>query len=435
MGFWSGKYVAVAVGGGIAAYKTLELLRLLREEGARLVVIATAAALHFVTPLTLQALSGHVVRSDLFTPNEADGMDHIRLAQEVDLLIVAPATADLMARMVGGHGDDLLTALLLARTGPVLLAPAMNSAMWAHPATQRNVVQLQADGITLVGPEYGPLACGDQGQGRMAEVAHLMECGRRLLSPKPWQGRHLLMTAGPTQEDLDPVRYLSNRSSGRMGWAICTAALRAGARVTLIHGPVAMPAPWGAEAIAVQSAQHMYEATVAAWEQWTLHPPLLTVAILTAAVADFRPTTRQESKIKKEATASHALTSLSLTPNPDILESLATRAKAMAQSNRSPPLVVGFAAETGTGSDPEAIHTLAREKRARKGCDLLVVNDVSAPGCGFGSPTNRVTLLHRSGHEEAWPLLDKEEVGERLLHYLHNLCTGRDASPPSDDFS
>ncbi|MEO5363558.1 MAG: bifunctional phosphopantothenoylcysteine decarboxylase/phosphopantothenate--cysteine ligase CoaBC, partial [Magnetococcus sp. DMHC-8] len=315
MGFWSDKYVAVAIGGGIAAYKTLELLRLLREEGARVVVIATAAALHFVTPLTLQALSGHVVRSELFTPSEADGMDHVRLAREVDLLIVAPATADLLARMAGGHGDDLLTTLLLARTGPVLLAPAMNAAMWAHPATQRNVAQLHADGVALVGPVYGPLACGEQGQGRMAEAVQVVEAGRRLLSPKPWRGRHLLITAGPTREELDPVRYLSNHSSGRMGWAICHAALRAGASVTLIHGPVALPVPDGAQAVAVQSAREMYEATLQAWEAAIGQAGGLAAAILTAAVADFRPVTRQATKIKKGA-VSQAPVQLTLTPNP-----------------------------------------------------------------------------------------------------------------------
>ncbi|MEO5355088.1 MAG: bifunctional phosphopantothenoylcysteine decarboxylase/phosphopantothenate--cysteine ligase CoaBC, partial [Magnetococcus sp. XQGC-1] len=418
VGFWSDKYVGVAMGGGIAAYKTLELLRLLREEGARMVAIATASALHFVTPLTIQALSGHVVQSDLFAPNEADGMDHIRLAQELSLLIVAPATADILARMAGGHGNDLLTTLLLARRGPVLLAPAMNTAMWSHPATQRNVSQLQADGIAFVGPEYGPLACGDQGQGRMAEPAQILEFGRRLLSPKSWRGRHLLLTAGPTQEDLDPVRYLSNRSSGRMGWAICNAALRAGAEVTLIHGPVAMPLPWGAEGIAVQTAQQMHDAVLQCWEERAGDPSRLSAAILTAAVADFRPTTRYMTKIKKDPT-NHAPTRLTLTENPDILATLAVRAQQMRQSGKTPPLVVGFAAETGDAThSEESLRTLSREKLARKGCDLLVANDILAPGCGFGTPTNRVTLLHRSGHEEAWPLLDKEEVGERLLNHL-----------------
>ena len=423
MGFWSDKYVAVAIGGGIAAYKTLELLRLLRDEGARVVVLATAAALQFVTPLTLQALSGQAVRSELFTPSEADGMDHIRLAREVDWLVVAPATADILARMAGGHGDDLLTTVLLARQGPVMLAPAMNPAMWAHPATQRNVAQLQADGLAFVGPEYGPVACGDQGQGRMAEPAHILEWGRRQLSPKPWLGRHILITAGPTQEDLDPVRYLSNRSSGRMGWAVCQAALRAGAEVTLIHGPVALPVPRGANAIAVQSAQQMYDAAHQVWEQQASHNTPLSAAILTAAVADFRPATRQTTKIKKEGTTSAVVAPLTLTQNPDILASLVKRAGERRQNGQPCPLVVGFAAETAATADADTtVLALAREKLWRKQCDLLVVNNVLAPGCGFGSLTNQVTLLHRSGHQEAWPLLSKEEVGERLLHHLATLA-------------
>ncbi|MEO5339416.1 MAG: bifunctional phosphopantothenoylcysteine decarboxylase/phosphopantothenate--cysteine ligase CoaBC [Magnetococcus sp. MYC-9] len=425
MGFWSDKYVAVAIGGGIAAYKTLELLRLLREEGAHVVVITTAAALHFVTPLTLQALSGHLVRSDLFTPNESDGMDHIRLAQEAALLIVAPATADILARMAGGHGDDLLTTALLARRGPVLLAPAMNSAMWEHPATQRNVRQLREDGIDLVGPETGHLACGDHGQGRMSEAATILEAGRRLLSPKPWQGRRVLITAGPTQEELDPVRYLSNRSSGRMGWAICHAALRAGARVTLVHGPVALPPPWGAETVAVLSAQQMHEAVLQLWEGWEADASPLAAAILTAAVADFRPATRQTTKIKKNGATAETLTRLTLTQNPDILATLAARAGYLAEQNQPAPLIVGFAAETsGSEASEAALRAMAQAKLASKGCDLLLVNDVLAPGCGFGSLTNRVTLLHRSGNVQTWPLLDKEQVGERLMDYLNALLEG-----------
>ena len=418
MNFWSEKYVAVAIGGGIAAYKTLELLRLLRESGARVVVVATAAALRFVTPLTLQALSGNTVLSDLFTPNDADGMDHIRVAQDADLLIIAPATADIMARMAGGHGGDLLTTLLLARKKPVLLAPSMNGAMWEHPATQRNVNQLRADGITFTGPEFGPLACGDNGQGRMAQAAQIFEMGRRILSAKPLQGRRILITAGPTQEELDPVRYISNHSSGKMGWAVCNAALRAGAKVTLIHGPVALPIPWGADSVAVQSAQQMYDATLHAWDHaCNLEQAPFDCAILTAAVADFRPTDRQLQKIKKNSTE----TRLSLTTNPDILATLSLRAKAAQSPAKQQPVVVGFAAET----DPTLCKgaTGAREKLARKGCDLMVVNNVLAPDCGFGSETNRVTLLYRSGHEESWPLLHKKEVGEKLLTCIANLLT------------
>lgn len=436
MSFWLEKYVVVAIGGSIAAYKTLELLRLLRDLGARVVVVATSSALRFVTPLTLQALSGHEVLSDLFTPSDPDGMDHIRMAQRADLLIVAPATADIMARMAGGHGDSLLTAMVLARQGPILLAPAMNGAMWAHPATQRNLSQMKQDGISFCGPEFGPLVCGDSGQGRMADVSHILEMGRRLLFHKRLHGKRLLVTAGPTREMLDPVRYLSNRSSGKMGWAVCNAALRAGAHVTLIHGPVASPLPWGVEAVAVCSAQQMYDATL---RQWDGASPPFDGAILTAAVADFRPERRSDEKIKKN----RGEYTLSLCLNPDILAALSHRAKEARERGVAWPVIVGFAAETharkaadetdapddaGADEHKEYIMTndivaRAREKLVRKGCDLLVVNDILAPQCGFGSDTNQVTLLHRSGQEEPWPLLSKEEVGERLLARFSDLMT------------
>ncbi|MBF0183962.1 MAG: bifunctional phosphopantothenoylcysteine decarboxylase/phosphopantothenate--cysteine ligase CoaBC [Magnetococcales bacterium] len=416
MGFWGNKSVVVALGGGIAAYKTLELIRLLREQGAMIHPVATTSALQFVTPLTLQALAGHPVYQDLFSPLAADAMDHIRLAQQADLLIIAPATANRLAKMATGMADDLLSAMVLARRKPILLAPAMNMAMWQHPATQRNVLQLQADGLHLVGPESGALACGDHGVGRMAEATQIVEAARRLLSPQTWLGERLLITAGPTREDLDPVRYLSNRSSGRMGWAIATAALRAGAAVTLIHGPVAMAPPWGAEAVAVESAQEMYEAALHHWDQWTRSGEPLSAAILTAAVADYRPASRKTSKIKKEANSG---LQLNLAQNPDILAALSARAADLAQNNRRRPLVVGFAAETGAGvAAEETLLATAKEKLLRKGCDLLLLNDVLATGCGFGSPTNQVTLLHRSGQHEVWPLLDKEEIGERLMQRL-----------------
>lgn len=420
MKFWSKKYIAVAIGGGISAYKTLELLRLFREAGARIAVIATSGALRFVTPLTLQALSGSEVRSDLFMPNDPDGMDHIRLAREVDLLVVAPTTADILARMAGGHANDLLTTLLLARKGPVLLAPAMNSDMWTHPATQRNVAQLQEDGIAFTGPETGPLACGDTGQGRMSEATQILEAGRRLLSEKPLQGCRLLITAGPTQEELDPVRYISNHSSGKMGWAVCHAALRAGAKVTLIHGPVPQPTPWGAECIAVQSAQQMYEATLQTWDGGT---PPFDGAVLTAAVSDFRPADRQTEKIKKSSSE----TVLTLTANPDILATLALRVSKAKHSQRPPPLIIGFAAET----NPKLCsgRTGAWEKLIRKGCDLLVINNVLTPHCGFGSDTNQVTLLDRSGHEENWPLLHKSDVGKRLITWITHKLHPESRSP------
>ena len=418
VGFWSGKYIVVAIGGGIAAYKTLTLLRLLREAQARVVVVVTESALQFVTPLTLQTLSGNPVYQNLFTPNDANGMDHIRLAQEADLLIIAPTTANILARLAGGHADDLLTTLFLARRGPVLLAPAMNVAMWEHPATQRNATQLHADGVAFVGPESGILACGDVGPGRMAEAEDILEAGRRLLSPQTLQGRHLLVTAGPTQEELDPVRYISNHSSGKMGWAVCNAALRAGAKVTLIHGPVSLPLPYGIHAIAVQSAQHMYEAVLQTWDNTAFD-----AAILTAAVADFRPSERHSTKIKK----SSSLPVLTLTANPDILATLGLRATEAENSGRVRPILMGFAAETSQALCQGA--TGARQKLLRKGCDILVANNVLAADCGFGKETNRVTLLHRSGHEEAWPLLSKEAVGERLLTHIADLLLAQPTPP------
>lgn len=409
MGLWSGKRLVIGISGGIAAYKTLELLRLLRQEGAELTTVMTRAATRFITPLSVQALSGGLVHRELFSLTQEREMGHIRLARDADLVLVAPATADLMARMATGQADDLLAALLLARRGPVLLAPAMNTAMWEHPATRRNVAQLRQDGIALVGPGRGALACGEEGEGRMAEPGEILEAALRLLTPRPLAGRRVLISAGPTREELDPVRYLSNHSSGRMGWALANAALRAGAEVVLVHGPVALPPPLGATCVAVTSAQEMHAACREAW-------PTCDAAILSAAVADYRPVARQESKIKKERVGETPV--LELVANPDILAGLA----AQVASPERHRVVVGFAAETG--GDLEQ----ARAKLRRKGCHLLVMNDVTEPGSGFGTATNRVTLLHRDGREEAWPLLSKDEVGRRLMEVLARMLDESD--PP-----
>ena len=423
MGFWTDKSVVVAIGGGIAAYKTLELIRLLREAGAAVSVVVTKSALRFVTSVTLRALASGVVHSDLYDDaesgiGEAGGMEHIRLAREAALVLIAPATAGLLAKMAAGHADDLLSTLLLARKGPVLAAPAMNSAMWEHPATQRNMAQLRADGIRFAGPEQGPLACGGSGPGRMMEPLDLLETARRLLTPKPLVGRRLVITAGPTREEVDPVRYLSNYSSGKMGWAVAAAALRAGAHVTLVHGPVALPSPLGADMVPVRSAQEMYDATLAAWdgggEREQALPPC-NGAILTAAVADFRPVSRAVGKIKKSDNGD--CLNLVLEATPDTLATLSARVRKMRavaptgqMNNRR--VVVGFAAETGLAQQR------GREKLARKGCDLLVVNDVLEFGSGFGSEDNRVTLLFADGREESWPLLQKKTVGERLVQVV-----------------
>ncbi|MBF0628193.1 MAG: bifunctional phosphopantothenoylcysteine decarboxylase/phosphopantothenate--cysteine ligase CoaBC [Magnetococcales bacterium] len=402
MNFWHGKQIIIGLGGGIAAYKTLEVIRRLREAGATIIPVPTVAALQFVTPLTLQALCGAPVRDALFSPLEPDGMDHIRLARQADLVIIAPATADLLARMAQGQADDLLTTLLLARHGPVLVAPAMNPAMWDHPATRRNVTILQEDGLLFTGPETGSMACGETGSGRMAEPATILEAARRALTPKILQGRRILITAGPTREELDPVRFISNHSSGKMGWEVALAALRAGAQVELIHGPVALPPPLGATTHAVDSACAMLAATLNCW----LDQPGCDAAILTAAVADYRPATRQTDKIKKGDVAREL--TLELTPNPDILAMLSAWSGVRTRNGQQ-RVIVGFAAETGNAL------VRGREKLARKGCDLLAINDVSAPGCGFGADTNAVTLIGRDGRTADWPLLPKEQVAERLI--------------------
>lgn len=396
MEFWQGKRVVVGIGGGIAACKSLELLRRLHTGGARLEVVLTAAGLRFVTPLAAQALSGGPVHHDLFDLEQERQMGHIRLAREAELVVVAPATADLMAKLAGGHADDLLTALLLARRGPVLLAPAMNSAMWSHPATRRNLAQLRADGLHLVGPESGPLACGETGVGRLAEVEEILETARRLLTPTPLAGHRILVTAGPTREELDPVRYLGNHSSGRMGFAVALAALRAGARVTLIHGPVEVSLPPGADAVAVTSAAQMQQAVLEHW-------PHCRAGVFAAAVADYHPRQRHPLKTKKGSQGESWL--LELEQTADILAQVVAR--------RQPgQVVLGFAAETG-----DAV-AKGREKLARKGCDLLAVNDVSEAGSGFQVATNRLTLLDREGGLEEWPLMSKEAAGERLVAAL-----------------
>ncbi|MBF0425492.1 MAG: bifunctional phosphopantothenoylcysteine decarboxylase/phosphopantothenate--cysteine ligase CoaBC [Magnetococcales bacterium] len=405
LGFWAQRHVVLGIGGGIAAYKALELIRRLRDAEAVVTVVVTAAALEFVTRVTLQTLSGNMVHDALFNLDQERTLDHIRLAKTGDILVVAPATADLLARMAAGMGNDLLSTVFLARRGPVLVAPAMNTAMWEHPATQRNCNTLRADGVHIVGPGSGPLACGDEGPGRLVDVDLLLEAMVRTLTPKPLAGRTILVTAGPTREELDPVRFLSNNSSGKMGWAVANAALRAGAEVILVHGPVAMAPPWGAQAIPVTSAREMEAAARKAW-------PACQVAILTAAVGDYRPERRVPMKIKKHV-GDPALT-LTLVQNPDILVGLVA-------ARQPGQMVIGFAAETG----PEAI-ALGREKLVRKQCDWLVVNDVLEHGSGFGVDTNRVTLLTPNGGEECWPLLDKEVVAERLIarvarHLQHDI--------------
>jgi len=394
LNFWYEKKIVLVVCGGIAAYRTLDLIRTLKKSGAKVTVVATRSALEFVTKLSLQALSGGPVHSDLMDPIQSDGMDHIHLTQGADILIVAPATANILAKMVSGLADDLASTMILAHDGPTLVAPAMNVRMWKHPATGRNVEQLKKDGVHFVGPSKGSLACGEDGEGRLAPILDIVETAQKLFTPKTLNGRRLLITAGPTHEALDPVRFIANQSTGKMGWSVCQAALRAGAEVILVHGPVAMEPPTGTEAHSVISAQEMFDTSLAIWEKGECDG-----AILTAAVGDYRPLTPQTDKIKKAQDSSEL--TLTLTTNPDILATLAKKGAGK--------VVVGFGAETGNAL------VRGREKMARKGCDLLVINDLLESGSGFGGDTNRVTLLDRNGNEEPWPLLSKDAVGEKLI--------------------
>ena len=384
----------LVVGGGIAAYKTLELIRRLREREIGVRPILTRGGREFVTPLSLASLAGDKVYEELFSLTDEAEMGHIRLSREADLVVVAPATADLMAKMAGGHADDLATTALLATDKPVLIAPAMNPMMWDHPATRRNLARLREDGIGVVGPEGGDMACGEVGTGRMAEPAAILDAVLARLAPPPGplSGRRAVVTSGPTHEPLDPVRFLANRSSGRQGHAIADALARAGAEVTLVTGPVALPPPPGVRVVAVESARDMAEAVDAALPA--------DIAVCAAAVADWRPAEARDAKLKKPDDGTTP--TLALTANPDILKTLAR------PGPRRPRLVVGFAAET------EAVERHARAKLAKKGCDWLLANDVSPSTGTFGGARNRVVLFTRDGGAEPWPELAKTELAERL---------------------
>jgi phosphopantothenoylcysteine decarboxylase/phosphopantothenate--cysteine ligase len=390
--------VLLIIGGGIAAYKSLDLIRRLKERGVAVRCILTRAATEFVTPLAAGALAGGHVFTDLFDPKSEFDVGHIRLARDTDLVVVAPATADLMAKMAGGHADDLATAVLLATKAKILLAPAMNTAMWANTATQRNLKQLVADGVALVGPNEGEMAeAGERGRGRMAEPTEIAEAALRLAKPhaQPLAGKRVLITSGPTHEPIDPVRYIANRSSGKQGHAIAAAAAAAGADVTLVSGPVTIPDPAGVNVIHVESARDMLKAVENALP--------VDVAIFAAAVADWRVANAGEQKIKKKPGA--ATPELTLTENPDILSTIAHR-----KSGR-PALVIGFAAET------ENVVANARDKLARKGCDWILANDVSPSTGIMGGDTNTIQLVRASG-VEAWPPQSKEAVATTLTERI-----------------
>jgi len=390
----AGSSLLLIIAGGIAAYKSLDLIRRLRERGARLRVVLTRAGAQFVTPLSVGALTGEAPFTDLFDQRSEMDVGHIRLARECDAIIVAPATADLIAKAANGFADDLASAVLLATGAPVLLAPAMNPHMWANPATQRNVERLRADGYRLVGPETGEMAeAGEAGLGRMAEVPRIITALEEMLAPPAHSlaGRHVIVTSGPTREPIDPVRYIANRSSGKQGHAIAAAAARAGARVTLVTGPVQIPDPDGVDVVHVESARDMLAAVEAALPA--------DIGIFAAAVADWRMPEARPQKIKKTGPAQEM--SLDLVQNPDILT-------LVARGHKRPALVIGFAAET------ENVVVHATQKRKAKGCDWIVANDVSAATGVMGGDRNRVHLVTGEGVED-WPEMSKEEVAQRLI--------------------
>jgi phosphopantothenoylcysteine decarboxylase / phosphopantothenate---cysteine ligase len=390
------KRVLLIIGGGIAAYKSLDLIRRLKERGIAVRCILTKAAEQFVTPLSASALVGERTFTDLFDLAGEFDVGHIRLARETDLIVVAPATADLMAKMAGGHADDLATAVLLATTAKIVLAPAMNPRMWSNKSTQRNLAQLIADGVALVGPNEGEMAeANERGLGRMAEPLEIAAAVEKLLSAetsKSLQGQRVLVTSGPTHEPIDPVRYIANRSSGKQGHAIAAAAAAAGADVTLVSGPVNVPDPPGVKVVKVETAREMLQAVERALPA--------DIAIFAAAVADWRVANAGEQKLKKKS--GNPTPDLSLIENPDIL---ATIAKRKAQR---PKLVIGFAAET------ENVAANAKAKLASKGCDWILANDVSPQSGVMGGDRNTITLVRASGLE-AWPPQSKDEVASRLI--------------------
>ena len=384
------KRVLVIIGGGIAAYKSLMLIRLLRGAGAAVTPVLTEGGAQFVTPLSVAALAGEKVYQALFDLTDEAEMGHIQLSRVADLIVVAPATADLLAKMVSGRAEDLASTLLLATDTPVLVAPAMNVRMWDHAATRRNVAQLAADGVRFVGPNAGEMACGEFGFGRMAEPEQILAAVQALLSDGPLRGKHVLVTSGPTHEPIDPVRYIANRSSGAQGTALAAALRDLGARVTFVTGPAKVPPPVGVAVLRVETAAEMAAAVSAVLP--------VDAAVFVAAVADWRVVNAAGHKIKKQA---GGLPVLEFAENPDILATVSRM-----RSGR-PGLVVGFAAET----DDVLAH--ARAKRLRKGCDWIVANDVS-PGTGImGGAENAVTLVTKEG-EESWPRMGKDAVARQL---------------------
>jgi phosphopantothenoylcysteine decarboxylase/phosphopantothenate--cysteine ligase len=388
------KHILLIISGSIAAVKSLELIRLLKNKHYNVTCVLTKSGEQFVTPMALAALSGNKVYSDLFSLNDETEMGHIALSRAADLIVVAPASANIMAKMVAGIADDLATTLLLATNKPVVIAPAMNVKMWEHPATKRNVAQLKKDGIMIVEPAVGTLACGEEGQGRLAELNHILAIIEKEAAPyQPLKKLKALVTSGPTHEALDPVRYLTNRSSGKQGHAVAAALAHLGADVLLISGPTSEPDPIGVTVKKVLSAEDMLKTVMNALP--------VDVAVCAAAVSDWRADHIEPKKIKKEKSVLDM--TFTFMQNPDILENVS-------KSERRPSLVIGFAAET------ENLTENARDKRKRKGCDWVVANLV-AGGAVFGETENQVTLITEQG-EETWPKLTKTQVAEKLVEKI-----------------
>jgi len=398
----AGKRILLVISGGIAAYKSLDLIRRLRERGAEVRPVMTAGAQQFVTPLAVGALSAGHVYTDLFSREDEQDVGHIRLARDCDLIVIAPATADLMAKMANGLADDLASTLLLATDRPVLLAPAMNPKMWSHPATRRNVATLRKDGLAFVGPNAGEMAeGGEAGLGRMAEPLEVVAAAEGLLDSgaKPLAGRTAIVTSGPTHEPIDPVRYIANRSSGRQGHAIAAALARLGAQVTLVSGPVTLADPPGVTVIKVERADDMLQAVLGALPA--------DIAVMVAAVADWRVATPNMEKIKKQP--GEGPPPLMLAENPDILKTVGHHAK-------RPKVVVGFAAET------QDVENNGRVKLQKKGADLIVANDVSPETGIMGGTRNSVKLITATGVDQ-WPDLSKDDVAGRLAGWIAERLT------------
>ena len=394
-GMSAGRRILLIVGGGIAAYKVLDLIRRLRDAGASVVPVLTRGGAQFVTPLSVSALAGHKVHQDLFDLTDEAEMGHIQLSRSADLVVVAPCTADLMAKIAGGHADDLASTLLMATDKPVLVAPAMNVRMWEHPATRRNLALLQGDGVRVVGPNAGSMACGEFGPGRMAEPAEILQAIGQALGAGPLAGRRVLVTSGPTHEPIDPVRYIANRSSGAQGTALAAALRDLGAGVVFVTGPATVPPPQGVEVVRVETARQMLAAVEAALP--------VDVAVMAAAVADWRVANASGSKMKKDGTGKAP--GLEFAENPDILATVSRHA------TQRPRLVVGFAAET----DDVIAHATA--KRLRKGCDWIVANDVRPDTGIMGGSSNAVTIISDAG-AESWPMMGKDAVARQLAERI-----------------